>query len=202
MTYFYARVSTKEQNLDRQLETAKEFKSIDRIFADKQSGKTFNRKAYNEMKSILVPGDEVIVKELDRLGRNKDAVKEEVGWFKENGIVLRILDVPTTLLDFKGQDWIQELVNNILIEVLSSIAEQERNKTIVRQREGIDAMAIVNGKHFSASKQNFMGRPAKQIDGFDEMVERYRAGAATVAECCRQLGISRQTWYNKTKKIA
>ena len=123
MTYFYARVSTREQNLDRQLAVAKNYKGVDAVFADKQTGKKFDRQEYQKMKSVVKRGDEVIVKELDRLGRNKQLIKDEIAWFKENGITLRILDVPTTLIDFKGQDWIQEMINNILIEVMGSMAE-------------------------------------------------------------------------------
>jgi DNA invertase Pin-like site-specific DNA recombinase len=115
MIYFYARVSTKEQNLARQLEAAKAYKDVDRVFSDKQSGKNYERTEYQAMKSILVRGDEVVVKSLDRLGRNKDATKAEIQWFKEHGVVLRILNVPTSLIEFKGQEWIADMVNNILI---------------------------------------------------------------------------------------
>ena len=77
------------------------------------------------MKSLLVKGDEVYFKELDRIGRNKSLIKEELKWFKDHGIIVRILDVPTTLIDFIGQEWVFEMVNNILIEVLGYLAEQE-----------------------------------------------------------------------------
>lgn len=83
MIYFYARVSTKEQNLDRQLKTAKAYKNVDRVFCDKQSGKNMDRHSYQDLKSIVVEGDEVVVKELDRLGRNKSDIKAEIEWFKE-----------------------------------------------------------------------------------------------------------------------
>jgi DNA invertase Pin-like site-specific DNA recombinase len=72
MIYFYARVSSKDQNLDRQLEAAKSFKNIDKVFCDKQSGKNFDRPEYIALKEVVAEGDEVIVKELDRLGRDKD----------------------------------------------------------------------------------------------------------------------------------
>ena len=103
--YFYARVSSKDQNLERQLEAARSYTDrIDRVFSDKQSGKNFERTAYKEMKSLLAAGDEVIMKELDRLGRNKKLIKDELRWFKENGITVRKRDIPTTLLDFGNQD--------------------------------------------------------------------------------------------------
>jgi DNA invertase Pin-like site-specific DNA recombinase len=127
--YFYARVSSKDQNLERQLEAARSYTDrIDRVFSGKQSGKNFERTAYKEMKSLLAAGDEVIMKELDRLGRNKELIKDELRWFKENGITVRILDIPTTLLDFGNQDWVRDMVTNILVEVLAAMAEQEREK--------------------------------------------------------------------------
>jgi DNA invertase Pin-like site-specific DNA recombinase len=121
--YFYGRVSSKDQNLARQIESARNYKHIDRIFKDKQSGKDFNREDYQKMKEILEPGDEVVVHSLDRLGRDKDMIKEELAWFKEHGVVIRILNVPTTLIEYpEGQEWIMDMVNNILIEVLGAFA--------------------------------------------------------------------------------
>lgn len=190
MRYFYARVSTKDQNLERQLEAARAYKDeIDRVFADKQSGKNFERKEYQEMKSLLAPGDEVVVKELDRLGRNSEMIKEELRWFKENGIIVRILDIPTTLLDFGEQDWVREMVTNILVEVLSAMAEQEREKTQRRREEGIAAMPVVNGKKVSAKTGRGFGRP-KTIE-----VDATKLPGETVADACNRLGISRRTWY-------
>ena len=149
MIYFYTRVSTKEQNLARQLEEAKSYKNVDEVFCDKQSGKNFDRPEYERLKSIVQKGDEVIVKEMDRLGRNKRATKEEIEWFKEHGITLRILELPTTLIDFNGQEWIAEMINNMLIEVLATMAEQEVKKIDKRRAEGIAAMPIINGKKVS-----------------------------------------------------
>ena len=89
MIYGYCRVSTKEQNLDRQTSALTSYKALDRIFSDKQSGKDFARDAYQELKSAVMAGDEVVVKELDRLGRNKEEVKAELEWFKRMGVVVR-----------------------------------------------------------------------------------------------------------------
>ena len=198
MKYFYARVSTKEQNLDRQLEEAKHWE-IDKVFFDKQSGKNFDREQYQLMKSILKPGDEVFVKELDRLGRNKEGIKEEIRWFREHKVLLRIVDIPTTLLDFKDQTWVADMVNNILIEVLGAVAEQERNKTRNRQREGIAAMKVVNGKKISAKSGRAYGRPASEISDFEKYFAMQKNGVMTVPECCAALGISKGTWYNRVK---
>lgn len=195
MIYGYVRVSSKDQNLARQLEAMKSYKNVDKLFCDKQSGKNFDREAYQQMKEILVQGDEVIVKSLDRLGRNKEQTKEEIKWFKENGIALRILNLPTSLIDYQGQEWIMDMVNNILIEVLASYAEQERNEIKVRQAEGIAA------KKASGNWEDY-GRPRKEPADFEKFLKKQQDGELTVSECCKQLGISRATWYNRMKEVS
>ena len=198
MIYFYTRVSTKDQNLARQLEEAKSYKSVDEVFCDKQSGKTYGRPEYERLKSVVCKGDEVIVKEMDRLGRNKEATKDEIKWFKDNGITLRILELPTTLIDFNGQEWIADMINNMLIEVLTTIAEQEVKKIDKRRAEGIAAMPIVNGKRVSTKTGRTYGRqPIAIADDFEKFLKKQKDGELTVAECCKQLGISRGTWYNR-----
>lgn len=191
MRYFYARVSSKDQNLARQLEAAKNYKDdIDRVFCDKQSGKNFERKEYEAMKSCIACGDEVVVKELDRLGRNSDMVKEELKWFAEHGVIVRILDIPTTLIEIEGQEWVIKMINNVLIEVLSAIAEQERVKIQKRREEGIAAMPVVDGKKVSAKTGKGFGRPSVEV-----VVEQLPG--ETVADTCKRLGISRATFYRK-----
>lgn len=202
MIYFYTRVSTKDQNLARQLETAKAYKNIDRVFCDKQSGKNFDRIEYKKLKSIVQPGDEVIIQEMDRLGRNKAATKEEIEWFKEHGITLRILELPTTLIDFNGQEWIAEMINNMLIEVLTTMAEQEVKKIDRRRAEGIAAMPIVNGKKVSLKTGRNYGRPQVEIDDeFEKFFEKQKRGELSVKECCKHLNISRSTWYNRVAEV-
>ena len=200
MRYFYGRVSAKDQNLARQLAVAKAYKDIDKVFCDKQSGKNFDRQEYDKMKALVLPGDEVVIKELDRLGRNKEGIKSEIKWFKDRGVILRILDVPTTLIDFNGQDWIADMVNNILIEVLGAMAQQEREKNLSRQREGIAAMEVVDGKKISAKTGRAYGRQRVEVedDVLDMLYRQQQAGEITVRECCEELGISRATWYNLT----
>lgn len=201
MIYFYTRVSTKDQNLARQLEEAKSYKSVDEVFCDKQSGKTYDRPEYQRLKSIVQKGDEVIVKEMDRLGRNKVATKEEIKWFKDNGVILRILELPTTLIDFNGQEWIADMVNNMLIEVLTTIAEQEVKKIDKRRMEGIAAMPVVNGKKVSLRKGTTYGRQAIELGDFEKFLKKQKDGEMTVTECCKELGISRRTWYNRVAEI-
>ena len=203
MIYAYLRVSTKEQNLERQLIAVKEYRAEllnENIYSDKQSGKTFKRPAYEELKKKLKPGDELIIKELDRLGRNKKMVKEELAWLKENGVIVRILNLPTTLIDFQGQTLLFEMINNILVEVWSTLAQDEIEKREKRQREGIDAMPIIDGKRVSMITGNPMGRPNNDYPEFSKFLEKTKKGEISVSESCRQLGISRTQWYRLCKE--
>lgn len=203
MKYFYARVSSKGQNLARQMDVADSIDGIDRIFSDKESGKSMDRPAYQQMKSLLVAGDEVIVKSLDRFGRNKDEVKRELDWYRSAGVTLRIVDIPTTMIQLPtGQEWIMDMVTNIIVEVLASIAQQERLTTLQRQREGIAAMPVVNGRKVSEKTGRGFGRPSLDVDMAE--LNRLRslrdAGELSVNECCAKLGISRRSWYNLVGK--
>lgn len=203
MVYAYLRVSTKEQNLERQIIAVKEYRpelADGNIYTDKQSGKNFKRDGYERLKSVLRQGDELVVKELDRLGRNKKMVKAELDWFKENKITVRILNLPTTLIDFQGQEWLFEMVNNILIEVMSSLAQEEVEKREKRQKEGIAAMPIINGKRTSVITGRPMGNPGKDLSGFAEFFKKTKNGELSVSESCRQLGISRTHWYRLCKE--
>ena len=139
-TFYYARVSTKDQNLDRQIAAFEAMGATDRdIITDKESGKDLDRKGYQALKNVLLrPGDTLVVKSLDRLSRNKYDIHNELRYFKENNIRVKVLDLPTTMMDLpEGQEWVFDMVNNILIEVLSTIAEQERETLRRRQAEGI-----------------------------------------------------------------
>lgn len=200
MIYAYLRVSTKEQNLERQVIAVNKYRAeIDKIFSDKQSGKNFERTEYLKLKSLLQPGDELIIKELDRLGRNKEEIKKELSWFKDHKIIVRILNVPTTLMDFNGQEWILDMINNVLIEVMGAVAEQEREKILERQKEGIAAMPVVDGKKVSLKTGRAMGNPGKDLKAFPEFFEKTKNGELSVSESCRQLGISRTHWYRLCK---
>lgn len=195
-TYYYARVSSKDQHLDRQLAAFAAMGAAGRdIITDKESGKDMNRSGYNALKTALLRrGDTLVVKSLDRLSRNKTDIKNELQFFKDNGIRLKVLDIPTTLIDYPtGQEWVLDMVNNILIEVLSSIAMQERETIRQRQAEGI-AAAKAKGKH--------MGRPrATTPDNWSEIVSLWRGGEITAAEAMRRTGISSSTFYRLVKRL-
>ncbi len=185
----YGRVSSTGQNTDRQLDALMEYGIEEKnIIIDKQSGKDFNRQGYLKLKEkMLKPGDVLVVKELDRLGRNKQMIKEELEYFRKKGIRVKILNVPTTLIDIEGQDWIMEMISNILIEVLATIAEEERLKNHQRQAEGI-AAAKKRGAKF--------GRPAIEIPGnFEEIMRRLDSGELRSPEAMKLLGFKKSTFY-------
>ncbi len=131
--YGYARVSSREQNEDRQIEALKNFGvSTENIIVDKCSGKDTEREGYQYLKcQILRSGDTLVIKELDRLSRNKNDIKHKLEYFTSNGVRVKILDIPTTLNDFPAEQmWVMDMINAILIEVLGSIAENERTETL------------------------------------------------------------------------
>ena len=130
-TFYYARVSSMEQNLDRQIDAFKELGANERnVIVAKESVKNLERTRCTALKNnMLRSGDTLIVTSLDRLSRDKGDIKLEMEYFRAHKIRLKILDIPTTLIDPPvGQEWIYEMVENILIEVLGSFAENERKQ--------------------------------------------------------------------------
>lgn len=193
--YGYARVSTKEQNLDRQIAALREHIEDERdIITDKESGKSMDRPGYLYLRErLLREGDTLIVKSLDRLGRNKEAVKAELEYYKARHIRVQVLDLPTTMIDLpEEQAWIGDMVNNILIEVYASIAEQERMTIRQRQAEGIAAA--------KAQGRNLGRRAVEPPEGFDDVVRRWQMGEITAAEAMRQTGVKKTTFYKLVKQ--
>lgn len=195
--YFAIRVSSKDQNYARQLVVAKEYGiPTENIFCDKITGRRKDRPEYDRMKSLLKKGDEVYFTELDRIGRAKYLIKEELEWFKTQGVIVRVLNIPTTLVEFPaGQEWVLEMVNNVLIEVMATIAEQEWVKIKERREAGIAAMPVdENGRKVSSRTGRGFGRAEKNVD-------LTLCEGETVTEACERLGISRQTYYRKLKLV-
>lgn len=196
-TFYYARVSSRDQNPDRQFSAFYGLGATDRdIIVDKQSGKDLNRAGYLALKnSLLREGDTLVVKSLDRLSRNKSDIKKELEYFRENKIRLKIIDVPTTMMDLpEGQEWVFEMVNNILIEVLGTIAQQERETIRTRQAEGI-AVAKAKGVKF--------GRPQAQYPAnWDAVIARWRAGEITATKAMELTGTKRTTFYKLVNSMS
>ncbi len=206
VTYAYERVSTKDQNLERQDIAIKQFRPTiaeTNIFKDKFTGKSFDRPQYNAMKIILEhitkASDnkeivEIVVEELDRLGRDSEGIKKELQWFKDHNICVCILEIPTTLLDIQKENaWVMELINQILIEVYSAIAQQELEKRAKRQAEGI-AVAKEKGVKF--------GRRAIEIDEskFKGVYSLWKVGDITAVEAMTRLNLKSNTFYRRVKE--
>lgn len=193
--YGYARVSTREQNLDRQIAALREYVADERdIITDKESGKDFDRTGYQYLRERLIrPGDTLIVKSLDRLGRNKEQVMEELRHYRTDGVRVKILDLPTTMIDLPdGQDWIVEMVNNILIEVLASIAEQERLTIRQRQAEGI-AEAKKQGRPLGRRKTDLP-------DEWEDVTGLWKNGSITAVQAMDRLGLKKSTFYRMVRE--
>lgn len=192
--YGYARVSSKEQNLDRQIESLKKYGVEERdIITDKQSGKDFNREGYITLKnSLLREGDILVIKELDRLGRNMDQIKQEWQELEKLGVNIVVLDNP--VLNTEGKtDLERKLIGNIIFELLTYMAQKEREKIKQRQREGIDAAKAL-GKH--------LGRPrAKYPDNWDEIYHKWKKGEIKAVEAMELMGIKKNTFYNLIKRF-
>lgn len=189
-TFYYARVSSKEQNLDRQIASFIALGATERdIITDKESGKDLNRKGYTALKTALLRrGDTLVVKSLDRLSRNKADIKSELQFFQENGIRLKVLDLPTTLMECpKGQEWVWDMVFNILVEVLGTIAQQERETIKTRQAEGI-ATAKAKGVSFGRPK---VEKPAN----WDSVINDWKSGKITAKKAMELTNTKRTTFY-------
>lgn len=190
----YARVSSREQNLDRQIMALKQYVNEENILTDKSSGKDLNRPAYQALKGALGlrEGDTLVITSLDRLSRNKTDIKNELQWFQQKKVRLKILDLPTSLIEVPdGQQWIIDMIQNILIEVLASIAEQERMTIRKRQQEGIRA-AKAKGKH--------LGRPrVRTPDNFSEVYSSWKREEITAVQAMQELGLSGSTFYRMVR---
>lgn len=198
----YARVSSREQNLDRQLLALRQYVPDDMIVTDKASGKDFNRPGYQSLKigiGKLVKGDTLYVKSLDRFSRNKEEAKKELQYFSEIGVRVKILDIPSSMIDIAdGQEWILDMINNILIEVLTSIAENERLTIRSRQAEGLAAMPIDerSGKKMSKKTGRCIGRPPIPFpDNFEEYYLRWRNKELTAVAAMKILNLKPNSFY-------
>jgi DNA invertase Pin-like site-specific DNA recombinase len=190
----YGRVSDKSQNEARQLEALLEYGINERdIYIDKMSGKDFNRENYILLKEkLLRKNDVLVIKELDRLGRNYDMIKEEWDYFIKNEISVVILDM--SILNTKDKtDLEKRLISDIVLSLLSYLAEKERQKIRQRQAEGI-AIAKREGRYKGGKK--------KDIPNFDVILRQWQEGSISALKACRELNISPPTFYRRLKDIA
>lgn len=194
-TYYYARVSSKDQNLARQIEAFKNLGATDRdIVCDKESGKDLNRTGYTALKTTLLRnGDTLVIKSLDRLSRSKTDIRNELQYFKDNNIRLKVIDLPTTMMDLpNGQEWVFEMVNNILIEVLGTIAEHERKTIKLRQQEGIDSARKL-GVHLGR-------RATPKPDNWNGIYLEWANKRITARQAISLLGVNKNLFYKWVKE--
>ena len=199
-TYGYIRVSTRDQTEDRQLISLREMSIPEQnIFMDKQSGKDFNRPQYKKLIRKLKPDDLLYIKSIDRPGRNYEEIQNQ--WrilTKEKGIDIVVLDMP--LLDTRrGKDLMGTFLSDIVLQVLSFVAENERTNIRQRQAEGI-AAAKARGVRF--------GRPPRPLpENYHSAYQRWKAGAITGTAAARECGMSLSTFryraeiYEKAKLL-
>ncbi len=192
-TYGYIRVSTKEQNEDRQLVAMREFGVEDsRIVLDKQSGKDFERPGYRRLVRKMKTGDTLVIKSIDRLGRNYDEILEQ--WrllTKEKQVAIVVLDMP--LLDTRqGRDLTGVLIADIVLQLLSYVAQTERELNRQRQAEGI-AAAKAKGVHF--------GRKAKDRgENYESVMAAWHRGEISGRAAAKELGVAHGTFQRWCKE--
>ena len=191
--YAYVRVSSRDQNEERQLIAMHEMGVPGKnIFIDKQSGKDFERPQYLKLLKKLKAGDLLYVKSIDRLGRNyKEIIEQWRNLTKNKGVDICIIDMP--LLDTRrGKDLMGTFLSDIVLQVLSFVAENEHSNIRQRQAEGI-AAAKARGVRF--------GRPPKELpQGFEDIIEKWKAGELNGVQAANALGIPASTYRYKVRK--
>ena len=191
--YGYCRVSCLEQNEDRQVVAMTGLNiPLEQIFLDKQSGKSFNRPMYQALINKLKPGDVLFVKSIDRLGRNYEEIQNQ--WrilTKERGVDIVVIDMP--LLDTRrGRDLVGTFLSDIVLQILSFVAHNERENIHQRQMEGI-AAAKARGVRF--------GRPIKAPpENFCEVVQKWEDGKLNISEVLKLTGLKTATFYNRLRE--
>ena len=195
-TVAYVRVSTKEQCLERQLAVLKEL-GIDEkyIYQDKQSGKDLDRIGYQYMKKCLESGDTLVIKELDRIGRNQKKKKREWQYFKDNEINVRVLDIPALNINYDDENIkpLVKMINNIIFEIMCWKAQNERDTIRKRQAEGI-AVAKANNVKF--------GRPKIKVpNNFIDVCNRWTSGEITATDAILLTGLRRTNFYKMVKEL-
>lgn len=190
----YVRVSSKDQNEARQFPTMEEY-GVEKIYMDKQSGKNFERVEYKKMIANLKDGDVVVLHSLDRLGRNYEEITEE--WRKitrEIKADIIIADMPLLNTTKRGNDLTGKFIADMVLQVLSYVAANERENIRKRQAEGI-AIAKAQGKYKGRAKNEY------DKDLFEQTKKRCDSGEITKKEFAEIMGVSRKTLYNMLAEV-
>ncbi len=190
--FFYGRVSTKEQNEERQLVAAREFGIEERdIYIDKMSGKDFNREQYQILKGQLREGDLLVILSIDRLGRNYDQIINEWREIINMGCDIVVIDMP--LLDTRNTEGglTKRFISDLFLQILSYVSEQERINIKNRQREGIE-IAKLEGK--------YKGRKPIECENFPEVYSNWKSGNITARRAMEILHLKPNTFYRRAKE--
>ncbi|MDF0728737.1 recombinase family protein [Cytobacillus sp. S13-E01] len=193
--FFYVRVSSKDQSVERQVVVAKEMGIPEEyVFIEKASGKDFKRPEYQLMKRMLRNGDILYIQSLDRLGRNKQMILEE--WqelIQVKEIEIVVLDMPLlNTTRYKNLNGIETLISDLILQLLSYMAEDERNRIRTRQKEGVE-VAIRNGVKFGRRK-------IEMTDTFPSIYQEWKQQKITAVEAMQRVGMKRNTFYRRVKE--
>ena len=190
MRYGYIRVSTKHQETARQ-EILMEQLGVDKVFIDKCTGKNTNRPQLKEMMSVLKPGDVVVVESYSRMSRSAHDLLKIVEDLNDKGVSFiskkESLDTTTS-------------IGKMMLTFIAGINEFEREIMLERQKEGIAAMATVDGRKISKRTGRGFGRPNEEVPDFEKFLKKQKDGQMTVKQCCAELGIDRNKWYREVNK--
>ena len=200
MKYGYIRVSTKEQDETRQIQALKNNGvALDKIYVEKASGKNFiDRTEWTKLMAVVSIGDIIVIKELDRLGRNNQEIKDTYALIGKKGVYLEFLDTPE--LNTYGKSKIElELIQPLVLHLLGYLAEKEREKMKERQREAYNTLPKdEKGRLVSRKKNKVVGRPNKQENLTKEQerfIEAWISGSIKLSDCIKATGLSQATLY-------
>ncbi|MCM3113619.1 recombinase family protein [Lederbergia lenta] len=192
--FAYIRVSSKEQNEDRQVETMRK-EGIDSrdIFIEKMSGKNFDRPKYQLLKQLVREGDEIVFDSITRMGRSMKETLKEYEWFAENGILLKFIKEPMINTSNEQDDIIKQAIQRVILTVLAAFAEKERIDREISQAEGIEA-ARAKGKH--------LGRPKAVITAeFEQAYKLWINKEISGVKAMKMANMSKTTFYRKVKEL-
>lgn len=195
MIYAYIRVSSNSQNIDRQLLEINKYNiPNERIFIDYQSGKDFNRTNYQLLKKALKKDDILIIKSIDRLGRNYKMITDEWSFLTNTlQIHINVIDMPLLNTNTSIDSLMNNFISDIVLQILSFVAQNERENIKQRQKEGI-RIAKLNGRH--------LGRPKLIIpDNFNDIVQKYKSKEISLNEALKIVKISKNSFYKYSKYL-
>ncbi|MGG3662958.1 recombinase family protein [Bacillus gobiensis] len=190
----YIRVSSNDQNEDRQVETMKKEGIDDRdVFIEKMSGQSFERPKYQLLKQLVREGDEIVFDSITRMGRTMNETLKEYEWFVENGVSLKFMKEPMINTSNEQEDIIKQAIQRVILTVLAAFAEKERIDIKIRQAEGIKA-AKAKGKH--------LGRPKAVITPeFEQAYKKWSMKEISAVEAMKMANMSKTTFYRKVKEL-